>query len=367
MSDQTQNEQTADKKALTSEVSVESTIEDDSQNEVQAEPSVKSKTLVYLTVLIVILLILAALSYGGWWAWQQNKAQVGMLQQQNQTLTAQLEQTQQQVAKISSSREGFNTDLENQIAKIESLVVASAQRLNRQADTTENRWPLEEALTLARLAERRLFLDKNALVSVSLLKSADDVLADLDAASVLPLREQLASDILALNNAASVDLNGVYFQLGAIANSIRQLKWLPKPNDSVGIAQDVSPAIGFWQSIKQVVVVTRLDSVVQAPPLQSDFELWRQHTLMVLAQSQLALLAQNQALFEAAIKQAMDQLSYMDSQFSFNTLKNQLKQIQTLQLNPSWPDIGSSVEVIEAYIRQQNEPETTATTTEDNS
>lgn len=102
-------------------------------------------------------------------------------------------------------------------------MINSAQRWNRDADRTENRWPLEEALTLTRLAEQRLQLDSSATVASGLLKAADTILANMDQAAVLPLRRQLAADMLALNSTDSADINGLYFTLEAMAEHIREL------------------------------------------------------------------------------------------------------------------------------------------------
>ncbi|MFQ3228686.1 uroporphyrinogen-III C-methyltransferase [Reinekea sp.] len=372
MSDQAQNEQLEDTDITVPETDTTKSVENKAQqkDKVQDKPVKEAKKPSagisvfwrrFLIVLMVIIVISAGIAYGGWWLWQNNLAQVNQLQQQNQQLAEQVAIAQQQITEVSNRRVDYADDLTQQVSQIESLVVESAQRMNREADRTENRWPLEEALTLTRLAQRRLFLDKNAAVSISLLKSADDIIATLDAAAVLPLRQQIASDILALNNARSVDLNGIYFQLGAIADEVRQLTWVPKPTETVQIEPEISPVEGFWQSVKKVVVISRLDSIVQAPPIQSDFELWRQHTLMVLAQSQLALLAQNQLLFEAALSQSLDQLKAMNSQFDFKVPSQQLQQLKTLQLNPTWPDIGKSVLVIDTYINKQNEIESEAT------
>lgn len=354
--------QKSDDETTNSEAPSEETPEDAPSKEVKAEspPKASSAGKFFIVILIFMVLLLASAGYGGWRVWQQNQSQLSDLKAQNQVLSDQIASAQIQINEVSQRRESYADDLSSQITQIEALVVQSAQRMNRQADQTENRWPLEEALTLTRLAQRRLFLDKDASVSISLLKSADDILATLDAAAVLPLREQIAKDILALNKAKSIDLNGTYFQLAAIADEVRELTWLPQPALKQTIEPEANLVEGFWQSMKQVVVVTRLDDIVQAPPLQSDFELWRQHTLMVLAQAQLALLAQNQALYETALTQTLEQLAQMSSQFDLSTTTEQLTELKDYRLNPVWPDIGNSVLKLKDYINQQNQTETNA-------
>lgn len=240
------------------------------------------------------------------------------------------------------------------------LVINSAQRWNRDADRTENRWPLEEALTLTRLAEQRLQLDSSATVASGLLKAADTILANMDQAAVLPLRRQLAADMLALNSTDSADINGLYFTLEAMAEHIRELHWLPKPLNQPELESDTSPAESFLQGLKNIFVVSRLDVPMEAPPLQSDFEQWRQRTLLLLEQTQLALLAHNQSLFDAALAQSSEMIESMQSQISVTPYVEQLSELKTAVLNPQWPDIHASVELIEQYLAGQEETQEAA-------
>jgi len=96
---------------------------------------------------------------------------------------------------------------------------------------------------------------------------------------------------------------------------------------------------------------------MEAPALQSDFERWRQHQLLLIEQTQLALLAHNQPLFDAALEQTRSTLDSMVSQFSISVWQEQLAKLQNSVLNPAWPDINASVESIELYLSEQEESE----------
>jgi uroporphyrin-3 C-methyltransferase len=148
-------------------------------------------------------------------------------------------------------------------------------------------------------------------------------------------------------------VNGLFFQLDAVAGEIKEWVWVPKPLTQTAIPENTDPVSGFWQSLKQVVVVTRLDVPMQAPPLQSDFERWRQHTLLLLEQTQLALLARNQSLFDTALRQTQDQLSQMVSQFEMKALQQSLAEMEIAQLNPDWPDVNASIVALEVYLAEQ--------------
>lgn len=306
-------------------------------------------------LILVILLTPVLIVY---WLWTLYDSDVSGLKQQQQVLLSNLEVSQNQIAALQKLNAQSKQEWQQSMKRLEDLVVASAQRWNRESNRTESRWPLEEALTLARLAEQRLQLDSSAKVATGLLKSADQVLAGLDQAAVLPIRRQLAEDILALESTPSTDINGQYFALEAIAKDIEEFNWVPKPITHTALDENISPAQGFWQSIKKVVVITRLSVPMKAPALQSDFERWRQRQLLLIEQVQLALLAHNQPLYDSALKQALSTLNIMQSQFSIDAMQAQLVALQSSVLNPQWPDISASVAALELYISEQPIPAT---------
>jgi uroporphyrin-3 C-methyltransferase len=319
---------------------------------VQTEPVVKSNKS-WLLLFFATFAVLIAVVAGGYWVWYQLQQQVATLQTSQQTLAEELQASRSQLARLENLNQNTNSDWQEAVQALESLLVQSAQRLNAQANRTENRWPLEEALTLTRLANQRLQLDASAVVAVGLLKSADAILSEQDQAAVLPIRRQLAADILSLQSTPAADVNGLFFQLDAVAGEIKEWVWVPKPLTQTAIPENTDPVSGFWQSLKQVVVVTRLDVPMQAPPLQSDFERWRQHTLLLLEQTQLALLARNQSLFDTALRQTQDQLSQMVSQFEMKALQQSLAEMEIAQLNPDWPDVNASIVALEVYLAEQ--------------
>jgi uroporphyrin-3 C-methyltransferase len=311
--------------------------------------------LFWVLILVVVLFIGAAA--GGYWLVQNVNQKVDLMAAKQQALSEQLQASQSQLQSVQSSLATSRNEWQQAYSELEQMVISSAQRWNRNADLTENRWSLEEALTLTRLAEQRLQLDSSATVASGLLTAADTILSNMDQAAVLPLRRQLAADKLALESTDSADIHGLYFTLEAMADQIRELHWLPKPISQSEIESNVSPGEGFWQGLKRVFVVTRLDVPMQAPPLLTDFEQWRQRTLLLLEQAQLALLSRNQSLFDAAVSQSSTLIAAMESQMNVAPYLEQLSTLQEAVLNPQWPDIRASVELIEQYLAGQSAAE----------
>jgi uroporphyrin-3 C-methyltransferase len=306
--------------------------------------------------LLLVTAVVAAVAAAGFSFWQINQRAIAAFGLQQQSLETRLEESQRQIAQLQVGNQESSAAWQQAVSKLETLVIDSAQRLNRVANRNENRWPLEEALTLTRLAQQRLQLDASALVATGLLRSADEILSTLDQAAVLPLRRQLAIDLLALDSVASADVNGLYFALDALAGQIKALSWVPKPSLPKALPVNDTPLTGFWHSLKQIVVIQRLDVPMQAPALMNDFERWRQHQLLLIDQSQLALLARNQDLFDVALSQTRDVLAQMASQFPTEVWQQQLTTMQTAVLNPQWPDLQGSRAAIEMYLSEQTAP-----------
>jgi uroporphyrin-3 C-methyltransferase len=307
-----------------------------------------------LVISLLLLVLVGGLSWLIYWGWQQYQ----VLQQETASLVSSQSDMREQVSRLNQrlessigDREQLEQSLRDGQQALENMMVETAQRLSRRQDLEADRWPLEEALTLLRLAERRLQLDRDATIAISLLNAADQVLAGLTEASVLPVRRQIAADRLALQSVSDADLNGAYFRLEAISERIASRQWSPAERMEPREQGDVDLS---WTSVRDslssLVTVTRLDVPHRAPPLLSDFALWQQHSQMLAEQMQLALLAQNQPLFDAALEQLHRRVEAMSPELDLDAVAADLEAIRGLVLSPDYPDIHSSVEALEQYM-----------------
>ncbi|MEX0623878.1 MAG: uroporphyrinogen-III C-methyltransferase, partial [Saccharospirillum sp.] len=308
-----------------------------------------------LAVLLVLIVAVAGLSWLVYWGWQQYRG----LQQETAAVVSSVSELRQQVSSLSTQLESSNSErerLEQSVREeqqaLEAMLIETAQRLSRRQDLEADRWPLEEALTLLRLAERRLQLDGDATIAVGLLNAADQVLAGLTEAAVLPVRRQIASDRLALQSVGSVDLNGTYFRLEAIADLIASRQWTPAErlepqaqSDDIDLSWQT-----FRDSLSSLVTVSRLDVPYQAPPLLSEFAQWQQHSQLLAEQVQLALLARNQPLYNEALAQLQERVAAMAPALELGAVTSDLESLQGLTLTPDFPDIHASIEALEQYM-----------------
>ncbi|WP_108126336.1 uroporphyrinogen-III C-methyltransferase [Saccharospirillum mangrovi] len=350
------------------------------KNTAQTPPKAKSKPVktakkkgsgrgwrVFLVLLIVLGLLAGAGYYWGQPYYQSLLAQWSQwraLPQQQAALAAEIERLNNELNAERQARSSFASALQNTRSELEQMIVDTAQRLSRRDDLDTNQWPLEEALALLRLSERRLQLDGNAQVALNLLDAADQVLANMTAAAVLPVRRQIAQDRLALQSIDAPDINGLYFRLDAIDDRIANFQWTPAerlaPQDQTQASsadEPLSPWAAFRNSLGSLVTVTRLDAPHQASPLLDDFERWRQHSRLLLEEVQLALLSREQALFDAALAQLTEQLTPMRQELDVEPLIAQLTELAGTQLNPTLPDISASVRALETYLSRSGDAE----------
>jgi uroporphyrin-3 C-methyltransferase len=273
-----------------------------------------------------------------------------MQAQQSQT-ASELSALGSQLRQSEQAREQLASALREEQQQLEQLMVETAQRLSRRQDLEADRWPLEEALALLRLAERRLQLDGNGDVALRLVNAADQVLSGLTQAAVLPVRRQLARDRLALQAVETPDINGLYFRLAAMADRIRSLTWTPEASViPEPVAEESLSWQAFMDSLSSIVTITRLDVSHQAAPLLGDFALWQQQSLLLTEQAQLALLAGNQALYEAALAQLNDRLESMQASLPVSELLDEVATLTQARLVPDLPDIHGSIEALEGYM-----------------
>lgn len=333
---------------------------DQSQQDSQplVKPERNQKPTWRLWLVAIILLVLIGFSALGYWGYRfilelnqaQEQALSDLSEQQAQLSQAQTS-LENQLRQTEQARQQLADTLRTEQQQLEQMMVETAQRLSRRQDLEADRWPLEEALALLRLAERRLQLDGNADVALRLVEAADQVLSGLTQAAVLPVRRQLARDRLALQAVESADTNGLYFRLSAISEHVRGLSWTPEASITPeALSEEALSWQAFKESLSSIITITRLEVSHQAAPLLSDFALWQQQSLLLIEQAQLALLAGNQALYDAALEQLSERFTSMQASLSLTAVREEVAALSQAQLVPELPDIHGSIEALEDYM-----------------
>ncbi|MEP1553530.1 uroporphyrinogen-III C-methyltransferase, partial [Paraglaciecola sp.] len=298
-----------------------------SQNTKTTNSSPKAKTGLLWFVTLINLLILIAIIGAGYWAWLQWQTQS---KQQNNALTAQqdlLTTQEQSVNQTLSENQKLKVELQEQSQAVqmrvnnlvEQLQLTDSQTQSNQRQLTEISgrrpadWLLAEADYLVRMAGRKLWLEHDVKTAIMMLQSADSRIQDLDDPSLLPVREYLAADIQSLQQINQVSTSSIALALGAMLKQVDNLPlvFFERPKEEAA-EQAVTDSVDDWRSnfMRNIKEVTKdffsfKKVTTDIKPFMSEQQRWllKEQLSFALMQAQIAVLQENQTLYQQALQQ----------------------------------------------------------------
>lgn len=319
--------------------------------------------------LLALLVALAALGASGWLWWQdyQTDTAASEWQQDFSADLRSLDTGQRQLAAQLQALQGLEREATAQRAALQagydalnSIVKEQTEQLATLQRSDRNDWVLAEADYLMKLAHQRLLMGGDTGAATELLASADGLLQELDDGALFAVREQLAQDRAALQSVGTVDLEGIYLRLDALARRAEQLPLLPaldipEPADSETAAQGWGQRLqaGFsaaWERLKDYIRIRRSDVPVK-PLLAPDQEAaLRQHLRLNFEQAQLALLAGKPALYRDSLGKAQEWIRrYLSHAPDAAALLDDIDAIAQRQVTVELPDISGSRQALKQY------------------
>ncbi len=220
-------------------------------------------------------------------------------------------------------------------------------------------WLLNEADHYLRLAQQHLLLTRDVVGARTLLDVADRLLAAHGDNRLLPLRQAIARDRLALAAALNVDVAGVYLRLGALSEHVAGLQ-LPivaserqRRDTTTPPLEDSSSGLlaSGWQKIRDLVTVRKYEEPLKPLLPESDRALVREAVRLDLAQAQLALLRGEPAIYQASLVTARNRLARyfpLLPKTEFNSLQQELNALAALDIRPALPDLAASIKALDA-------------------
>lgn len=328
-----------------------------------------------LSALILALIALAAVPGVGYWGYQGLQTQANKqlaattqladeLSNKNSAMRTQIKKLESELARLDDEREAQNLLLERTQTRLsESIKQVEAGRSTSEAD-----WRLAEAQYLLRLANQRVLMEQRPEGALTLLRSADKVLAALDDVSLYALRQALAQDIAKLEAVPKLDVEGTYLRLAALINqtadlptlSLEQQRQLPDMLKEITPAavdetlqQDIQSAFSrAISSLESLVVIQQHDRPVEPLLSPEQGHYLRQNLQLMLEQAQLALLRQQQEIYKTSLTRSSELLArYFDPNNSTTVaLTEALAQLVTLQVAPTIPDISGSLDKLQQHM-----------------
>ncbi|MDR9425727.1 MAG: uroporphyrinogen-III C-methyltransferase [Marinobacter sp.] len=315
---------------------------------------------------LILAILLAA------WNWQQWQTHQATMQSISD-LRSDTSQLEDLYGDRGSEQNSRLQALENRIAEQRELIATQQRQIDHNArelleagNRTRTDWLLAEAEYLLRIANQRLMIEKDIRGALSALQSADEVLAESDDIGVYPVRKQLAREIQSLRNIEGVDRTGLYLKLEAAIASIHDLTdqalvhdrapafEIAESEDGAGDANNMVTRgwNQFLDTMKQVVVVRRMDEPVK-PLLSPDQSAWARLNLqLMLEEAEMAVLRGNQPLYERALSKAITTVNdwYDATNPAIRGLSGTLESLADRDVDPELPDISKSLELLKERL-----------------
>ncbi|SFU92791.1 uroporphyrinogen-III C-methyltransferase [Halomonas korlensis] len=326
-----------------------------------------------IVALVLVILLALGVALFGWQAWQKLDAQ----QQRLAAVEARSEQaaTADQLAELESrfdeGEQERQASLDNALSELrsefndyrssvdETLDQVLAE-LSREQNTDEREWLHAEAAYLLRLANQRLQLERDVEGAAALLRTADERLEEADNPALVPVRREIAEELAALESVPEVDRTGLYLALNA---QQEQLARQPLAQDIEQIAANSSieeAPTGSWQNqlsrfgqeLKDLVTVRQHDQALEALISPEQESYLRQSVRLVLEQAQLALLKEEQELYDASLDKVLTLIEgYYDTDDSgVQSVIARLEELKQRSIRPELPDISDSQQALAEFI-----------------
>lgn len=312
-------------------------------------------------VALVALLIAALAMAAAAWSWFDSRERIRDLKTELGRRLAESGKDVSETRLLARNADDAMRQVSEKVAHIESQMATSQQQqlalesLYKDLAQGRDQWTLAEIEQVLLTAAQQLQLAGNVKAAIIALEGADTRLQRLNKPQFTNLRRAIASDLANLRAAPSLDEVGASARIEALV--ARHASWplasaqgseaAPAPR-TAGVS---SLGQELWTELKRLVQIRRVDGneAVLLPPDQAYF--LRENLRLRLLSARLALLAQDQAAFQADLRAASDMLARY-----FNTrdagvaaATKEITRLVSLQIATKLPGIDASLAALEAY------------------
>ena len=263
------------------------------------------------------------------------------------------------VSDLAAELEKQNRDVQQ---ALESAVAKSLAEAKAERPTTPRQWRMAEAAFLLRMANYWLQFEGDLLTALNTLQRADEVLRTVqsgtaqDEYDLLPVRSELAQEILALQQVQRIDLQGIYLRLQALAQEVPPLReslTLQETHGTQSEASESSLVQTIIDELQQFVRITNLaDLGGFETPAASNAEAGpakklaaRRALVAALGRAQVATLRRQQEAFQVSMQDALRAAAEMapPGDPGLRSYVQQLAELAEQPLQANMPSISGSL------------------------
>ena len=328
--------------------------------------------------IVLVLLLAIAVGVVAWQGWQRLEAQQQQLadlsdraessasQQSVDDLAAQLESNEAaRQDQLDSTASELRDEFADYRSDVDETLDNVLDQLSQEQETDERDWLHAETAYLLRVANQRLQLEGDVEGAAALLRTADQRLADADNPALTSVRREIANELAALDSVPRLDRTGVYLTLNAQQERVAGLRLAQDVEERAVTSSIEQPPTGtfqrqlarFGEELKDLVMIRHHDEALEALVTPEQESYLRQSLRLVIEQAQLALLKEEQGLYEASIDKALELLdSYYDtSREEAQRVVERLEELQQVTVEPELPDISGSQQAMADFIENRHE------------
>lgn len=256
------------------------------------------------------------------------------------------------------------------IAKLEHRLEAQNQEILRLKEntqkmpTTDNnseRFILQKAHFQLELAAMNAHWTNDSESSLTLLQEADNTLKQISNPSVYPIRQALASEIKLWQNRVKIDSVGILTQLDQAIEQINHLSLQQNELKINNPTNNTTKKANTWKDeleknmlrLEKLVVIRHHESEIN--PLISPMHeaIIRDGLRLQLYEAKWAVLMQNDALYQLALKNAIHtcETTFSNQSTQSSSFIKNLSELSTLSLTETKPD-ANALKLINQLINQ---------------
>lgn len=353
-----------------------------------AAPSKPKKPRSMAWVGYVVLLMVVALSVGGWFLLQELRSrqeglggQITSKDQQLLNITQQLNSVQSEMAALHSQVAAVQTQVSTEDSKVERLLGEHTAQLNdrldatraelggavehiqRQLNKTRGDVLVADAEYLLSIANQKLHLVGDVKSALAAMEAADQRLHDSGDPAVFKVREALADEINTLKKMDAPDVVGISARLLSLENKVKSIPLFlphagtvkehapkPRPGPAAGGEGDEGKDAldSALEDIKGLVTVRRTDRPIEAVLSPEQAEALRQILLLKLESTRTALLRGDEQLYKDSLTSAADWLKQHFDTAAAETreMEAELKTLLGRSISVPFPDISKSLALL---------------------
>ncbi|MDO9163238.1 MAG: uroporphyrinogen-III C-methyltransferase [Methylococcaceae bacterium] len=337
---------------------------------------------------IIVLIIIISIAGAGFFLFQQ-------LRSQQENLGGELDKGDMQLLEVSKQISGYQSQLaaiQSQLATLEADSAGKNEHFNktladfsqlhsekldsarkelsdsisqvqRQLGKTRGDWLIADAEYLLTVANQRLYLSGDISTTRAALEAADQRLRESGDAGGFKVREQIAKEIAALSNITVIDTVGIYGTIQSLEDRVNGLvlflpysgRALTEPTAATEAAKKEPAADketsglvdSALEQLEDIVTIRHTEQPIKEILTPQQAEFIREQLRVKLEMVKLALVQQNQALYQAGLADAK---KWAEHNFATNADTSafiaELDRLNTVNMHNQYPDISLSLKLL---------------------